>query len=401
MEENFLICEHCLAPNELQEEVRSRGNKIEKCLICHSEGGLALSVNDQRVRRIFRALVRLNYSEWDYNHHLGGGSLQGLLFGKNAIFNLDETASDLDFEDAFLSLEDAWYPENSEDITLGGGYWDGCILNDLRQPDYEVEKILANSLKSNYFELESEATELINSVKEEIRAVLPIGSIFSRARVGVKERLIPEYIDPPSHRVNYHYLPFSQQEINCPPIQSATEGRLNRARVSILYLASDQKTAISELRPHPGHLVSTSDFKLLRPIKIADFATHDIRDFLSDERLEIYRRILSISGVLNLPIQPEHHALYLCTQLLSDSIRKAGFDGISFRSSLGEGTNLACFAPTAFKQIRGSEAVFEVNCLKYDIVPRNTLPQDYDKSEFKSDSSSTFATLFHGLAKRA
>lgn len=92
---------------------------------------------------------------------------------------------------------------------------------------------------------------LIDSVRNDITTELTVGSKFSRARIGVKDRLIftSKYSDPPSSRKIYQYLPFSQKDIDRPPIQIATEGRLNRDRVSILYLASDKDTAVAELRP--------------------------------------------------------------------------------------------------------------------------------------------------------
>jgi len=110
---------------------------------------------------------------------------------------------------------------------------------------------LYQGFRSNYFDLESDVVGLIDSVRNDITTELTVGSKFSRARIGVKDRLIftSKYSDPPSSRKIYQYLPFSQKDIDRPPIQIATEGRLNRDRVSILYLASDKDTAVAELRP--------------------------------------------------------------------------------------------------------------------------------------------------------
>ena len=82
------ICEFCLAQNELRNEVQLRGQPIEQCSLCHTSGGRSLPVDDPIVRRIFRALIRLHFSEWNYNEHLGGDSLQSLVFESKAIFNL-------------------------------------------------------------------------------------------------------------------------------------------------------------------------------------------------------------------------------------------------------------------------------------------------------------------------
>lgn len=397
MNSDFKICEYCLADNELRDEIRSRGGRIVKCLICHSENGQALSASDPSVRRIFRALIRLNYSEWCYNEHLGGDSLESIIAEQKNIFNLPTNASLLDFEDAFMALEEDWYPGNPEDISLGGGYWDGNILSGLReQMDPEVEAVLGRGLKENYFYLQPVVLRLIESIRGDIETEIPAGSKFFRARIGVKARMV-EVFDHLEQK-NKIYLPFSAADIDRPPIAKASEGRFNRSGVSVLYLATDADTAVAELRPHPGHLVSTAEFVLTRPMKVAQFSSHDIRNFLSDDRLEDLRRILSFGALLNLPIQPEHRALYILTQLFSDCIREAGYEGISFRSTLGVGTNLASFAD-AFKLIPYSELLFEVRSLKYELRSRSTLPQSYDKEKYKADGDNILSTLFDGLAR--
>jgi len=401
MNDDQLLCEHCLADNELRDEIRKRGSVIEKCLVCHSTGGQALPVSDRSVRRIFRALVRLYYSEWDYNHHLGGDSLQTLVFGRNRIFNLPENASALDFESVFLVLEDDWYPADPCDITLGGGYWDGGVLWGLRDHlDGDVHQVVLRAFNKSDLELEADVRTLIESVRPDIAAVLGTGVKFSRARIGVKARLKPKS-PAPLYSSHSQYLPFSLVDIDRPPVAKATEGRFNKDHVSILYLASDNTTAIAELRPHPGHLVSTAEFELMRPIRVADFSKHDIRGFLNDDRLEQLRRILSFGGILNLPIQPEHQVLYSLTQRLGDALRAAGFEAVSFRSSVGPGINLACFADDAFKQVPESEAVSEVRSLHYEIEPRAAVEQNYDSTEYEIDKDDPLATLFDGLARRS
>ena len=190
MNNDFKICEYCLADNELRDEIRSRGSRIEQCSICHSQNGQALSASDRTVRRIFRALIRLNYSEWLYNEHIGGDSLESIIAEQKKIFNLPSNASLLDFEDAFLVLENNdWYPGNPEDISLGGGYWDGHILNGLReQMDLEIETVLDRGLKENHFALKPVVLKLIESIRTDIETEIPAGSKYFRARIGVKAR---------------------------------------------------------------------------------------------------------------------------------------------------------------------------------------------------------------------
>lgn len=396
-----ILCEHCLADNELKYEIQQRGTVVERCPICHHEGGRAISATDPRIKRIFRALIRLNFSEWDYNAHLGGSELETAVMGSSAIFSLGPDVALEAFEDAYLEMEGKdWYPATDEEITLGGGYWDGGILDGLRDKrDPKVERVVCAALEHNWFETEAATRELVERLRDDLSAVVPSGSEFFRGRVGVKSRLSAKHALAADGR-SFRYLPFSGKDIDRPPLKLATEGRFNRARVSLLYLASDVQTAVAELRPHPGHLVSTAMFRLKRDLKVANFAKHDIRNFLSDSRLEDLRSILSIADVLNVPVQPEHRVLYAATQLFADVLRSAGFEGLTFNSTVGKGSNLTSFVGDALELVAGSEGVQDVVALDYRIEPSQVIDADYDESKWQEDEDSPLATLLHGMARR-
>lgn len=395
-----ILCEHCAADNELKYEIQERGRSVPLCPICHREGGKAISATDPRIKQIFRALIRLNFSEWDYNTHLGGEGLGKLVVESQAIFSLEKNFSPEAFEEAFLEMENKeWYPKAEEEIALGGGYWDGGVLYGLRdRRDSKVERVVFAALEENWFETEAAARELIDRLREDLTVIVPSGREFFRGRIGVKSRLSrkDEYF---ADRRKFWYHPFSGKDIGRPPVKSATEGRFNRQRVSLLYLASDVQTAVAELRPHPGHLVSTAKFRLQRDLKVANFSTHDIRNFLSDPRLEDLRSILSIADVLNVPVQPEHRVLYSATQLFADVLRSAGFEGLTFNSSVSKGCNLTSFVGDAFELVAGSEGVQDVVSLRYMVEPAQTLAADYDQSKWKEDVDSPLGTLLHGMAR--
>lgn len=374
---------------------------MEKCPICHRRGGRSLSATDLRVKRIFRALIRLNFSEWDYNTHIGGELLETVVMGSQSIFKLDPDACLEAFEEAYLHMEGRdWYPDDEQEISLGGGYWDGGILDGLRdRRDSAVEGVVRAALEKNWFETEAAAAELVERLRTDITVVVSAGEQFYRGRIGVKSRLSPRHAMPQDGRT-FHYVPYSGKDIDRPPLKLATEGRFNRARVSLLYLASDAETAVAELRPHPGHLVSTAMFRLKRDITIANFAKHDIRNYLTDSRLEQLRCILSIADVLDVPVQPEHKVLYAVTQLLADSLRTAGFEGVMFNSSVGQGVNLTSFVGDAFELVPGSEGVQDVMALSYQMKPSQSIGPDYDRDEWREDDDSPLSTLLHGMARR-
>ena len=126
--EKVKFCSQCFEARELIETVINDGEVITECVICHAKNVLALSAHNSLLKRVFRALIRIHFSEWNYNSHLGGNHLSTLLFGKNQIMNLDSTSSEEEFEYAFNAIESGWYPETDEEIALGGGYWEGGIM---------------------------------------------------------------------------------------------------------------------------------------------------------------------------------------------------------------------------------------------------------------------------------
>jgi hypothetical protein len=395
------ICQNCVGNKFLREEIISRGVRVPRCPICKREGGLALSADDDRLARIVRALIRVNFSEWDYNTHLGGDSLQALVFSSKAIFDLPEDADELAFEEAFLLMEKerGWYPESDDGIALGGGYWDGGILDGLRaRRDYDVEALVRDSLHRNSYEVEPDARQLFRSLKDDITLLMKAGQQHFRGRIGVRSRMRKS--DSRATERPFAYLPFSGKDIGAPPMLLASEGRLNRSRVSILYLASDRETAVAELRPHPGHLISTAAFRLERDIVVANFADQDIRKFLNDKRLELLRTILSVVDVLNVPVQPEHRFLYAATQLIADAMRSEGYDGLTFSSSVASGFNLVCFDPNICSMVDSSEEIHEVRALTYKLDTVPALKQNFDADEYTKDEDSALATLLHSMARR-
>ncbi|SDC76292.1 RES domain-containing protein [Paracidovorax valerianellae] len=395
------FCQYCVANKHLREEIVSRGVLVPKCPICRREGGLALAVDDKRLARIVRALIRLHFSEWHYNTHLGGDSLQKIVKSSKAIFDLPADVDADAFEEAFLPIEErgGWYPASDEDITLGGGYWDGGILDGIRaRRDLRVEALVKDSLNRNSHEVEPAARKLIQSMKGDITLTLTAGQQHFRGRIGVHFRLRSIDLHPTASP--FSYLPFSGEDIGPPPMLLATEGRFNRSRAAILYLASDRDTAVAELRPHPGHLISTAAFRLERDIVVANFADQDIRNFLHDERLEDLRTIVSVADVLNVPVQPEHRFLYSTTQLIADAVRAEGYDGLMFSSSVASGYNLVCFDPSVCTMVTASEEIQDVRSLTYQLGAVPALRQDYDESDYEKDEENALATLLHGIARR-
>jgi hypothetical protein len=194
---------------------------------------------------------------------------------------------------------------------------------------------------------------------------LQAGTKLFRARIGVAQRFIREVGGWTADTV---FQPFIGSAIGAPPPAKAAAGRLNRDGVAFLYLATDEATAASEIRPHPGHHISIGAYRAVRDIRLADFGKIDIAKFSSsDERLDIFHLGLTISREISLPITPEDRHKYTVTQLLADIIRRQRYDGIRFPSSVAPGSNLCIFQPALFASDPNSGKVLYVEGLAYEM----------------------------------
>jgi hypothetical protein len=147
-------------------------------------------------------------------------------------------------------------------------------------------------------------------------------------------------------------VPYAKTEMGAPPAERSTAGRANPAGIPYLYLASDQDTAICEVRPHTNERLAVGTFRLTNPVTCIDLRYPDIGSpFQHGDRLH---DVLSVIGFLrhlgyelSVPIgyQRRDHE-YLSTQYLCEMIKNLGHDGVVYNSGLGKGYNIALFHPS-------------------------------------------------------
>lgn len=147
---------------------------------------------------------------------------------------------------------------------------------------------------------------------------------------------------------------FSIEEMGAPPKQLSTQGRANPAGIPYLYLASSPETAVSEVRPHTGELASVATFDLPENLKFIDLRNprYAVSPFLLGDENEIallrgdIEFLVRLGDELTRPIQPYKAAIdYIPSQYLCEFIKKCSFSGVIYRSSVGDGINLALFNP--------------------------------------------------------
>lgn len=147
--------------------------------------------------------------------------------------------------------------------------------------------------------------------------------------------------------------PYALQNMGAPPHHLAGHGRANPAGIPYLYLGSEAETAVAETRPHTGERACVATFSI-PPIRAVDLRDPrgQISPFILSDAEEVSQLradlplLERLGDELTRPVLPRGAAFeYIPTQYLCEFIKKSGFDGVLYRSSVSDGINLALFAP--------------------------------------------------------
>ncbi len=182
-----------------------------------------------------------------------------------------------------------------------------------------------------------------------------------------------------------------------PSVDKAKEGRSNPKGIPYLYLTSEKQTAIQEVRPWIGSLISVAEFQIVKDLKIIDCSRniHKLDGSSSDSLFpnvddcksrklsngEIEKYVWSwIDWAFSRPVDPsDDKADYIPTQILAELFKSNGYDGIIYNSLFAEGKNLTLFDINNAKPL---------NCRLYRIT---NIPQ-YEFQEVKRLSDTLLGT---------
>jgi hypothetical protein len=144
--------------------------------------------------------------------------------------------------------------------------------------------------------------------------------------------------------------PLALEQMGAPPAHLAAHGRLNPRGIPYLYLASNELTAISEVRPWKHAALTVAEFRTGRQLKMANFSAQPrfVQPALPEmEGAEFTWREL-IAWLFSAPFDPRDDTAYIPTQYLAERAKASEFDGLIYDSALHEdGYNIALFDPTA------------------------------------------------------
>lgn len=191
--------------------------------------------------------------------------------------------------------------------------------------------------------------------------VIPPAAYFWRAQLGNDWDQANKYVEEP--------IPYAAERMK-PLKDQSREGRVNPKGIAYLYLATTQETALAEVRPWVGSMVSVGQFKTLRELRVVNCTTDEIRHhvYLDKEPSPAEREgavWAEIDRAFARPVnRTDDLADYVPTQILAELFKANRLDGVAYRSSLGPGHNVALFDIDAAGLV--NRFLFEVESLKFE-----------------------------------
>jgi hypothetical protein len=141
-------------------------------------------------------------------------------------------------------------------------------------------------------------------------------------------------------------------------------------------LGSTPETAAAEVRPHTGEIACVADFTIGGAIKAVDLRNPRqlVSPFLLADEDEIGLLRVDIAFLeqlgeeLTRPVSPQGAAIdYVPSQYLCEFIKKCGYDGVIYRSSVSDGINLALFDPG--KAVGGTVELYNITRVSVEVTP--------------------------------
>jgi hypothetical protein len=227
---------------------------------------------------------------------------------------------------------------------------------------------------------------VMTTVQNRIK-VLPKGQQYWRAQLGHCND--PLYDN--GQIVDYNAVPYSDKRMK-PLAEKASGGRVNPEGIPYLYLSTDEKTAISEVRPWVGSYVTVAQFKTLKALKIIDCSCGEIDP--------MNRTVLDLDKLWKLKPQTTEEAIktvwrwidlafsepvdhndktvdYVPTQIIAELFKTKGFDGIKYKSLFNNGSNLALYDIESVKQVNERKVI---QVTKIDVDFKQIYPTFFQKS---------------------
>ena len=305
-------CEKCINDKIINGIIEKEGSVVTECSVCGSKNVKTIRINN--IVDYFEMLLEI-YDEENQN----GTDLALLIQNDWEIFSSQEIASKLIPKIIPYSEEKKY--RHKEDIQSVEDVWENFKT--------EIKHKNRFFLKFEDFDIERFREWLNELTIQNFRK-----RVLYRARISEDKKMI------------------EAEKMGKPPEKFVKDGgRANPVGISYLYTATNRSTAIAEVRPHKGDVITIAKINIIGKLRLADLRNprKGTSPFSkeSEETKFIFKYISLLQHFaeeLSKPVLPRDAYLeYLPSQYLSELIKDAGFDGFIFKSSVGKGDNVVLF----------------------------------------------------------
>lgn len=359
-------CDYCFENSKLHEYIREHGRRGH-CAWCGSKNRFLVLLDE--LGPFFRE-VAVIYDEVDVNY--GGDDISYLLQEDWPVFSeaISEACDNRMQKLCVAILEAGLDPKDDVDEpNFRGGF---------RRENSWLEESWHNQLEAiltgeTTFEAPEKSSEYgksddhlppfpdaVEFAYEDLMDESKEGEILFRARI---------------HEDRSRKARFSLAELGAPLSERTPAGRANRPGKPVLYLASDEATALAEVRAWKGAAVAVAKMRLRKPSRVINLLHLKIPDspFFEEHlawKLQLAGLFHRLAEELSRPVmQHEADRLYVPTQRLCDLIQQAGYEGIAYPSAMGPGSNLVLFDPTAAEPVEVTYVRVGLVRFDYDQIP--------------------------------
>ncbi|MFM0016534.1 RES family NAD+ phosphorylase [Paraburkholderia sediminicola] len=322
-------CPDCFAYEWLRDYVRDRSDSIGSCDYCESSSVEVVDVDV--LYGPFRNLTKL-YAPSDW---ADGDMLIDTIQWDYEVFD-----DSLYCSDGAASL--------LEDILLTG--WD----DDSGESPVRAHELYRRSLGPTMLE---EWNEYCADVKQHPDKKPDLPALFDE-EVGRQEAEVRQGTILYRARLGFNKTggtiePYAGADIGPPPHGKAQPGRANQAGEVVLYIADQEVTAVAEVRPARGLLVSVAELRAVRDLRLVDLhkpvrPSNPFTDEVPQYELELEHLLRAFGEELSRPLRraDDHHEYLPCQRLVQRIRESELYDGIRYPSAMAPGgSNIVLFAP--------------------------------------------------------
>ena len=192
-------------------------------------------------------------------------------------------------------------------------------MDKLKEAKAYLDRVCESLINKNRFVVDKEFQTYLEKILNENKREIAANSVFFRAR-----NYTDQEVDPSKLGTQYEGYDAKNSFVNITS-KWPSQGRMNPQGITVLYLASDERTAITELHPYVDEVISLATIENFENLSISDLSQSSSAmkdDFERSLSILIQKRLSKGNG----------DADYVFPQFVAAFCQSLGYDGIGFKS---------------------------------------------------------------------